>query len=78
MPNSVALLDGTLARGTLLIGFERVHRIGRFEIRDREVRAPRGYLRLPPEAKRMQPNQGIEAPGRSPGWSAARLGGGIR
>ena len=58
---SVALLDGSLARGTLLIGFERVHRIGRFEIRDREVRAPAGYLRLPPEAGRMQPNQGIEA-----------------
>ena len=58
---SVALLDGNLARGTLLIGFERVHRIGRFEIRDREVHAPVGYLRLPPEAKRMQPNQGIEA-----------------
>jgi hypothetical protein len=58
---SVALLDGSLARGTLLIGFERVHRIGRFEIRDREVRAPAGYLRLPPEARRMQPNQGIEA-----------------
>ena len=58
---SVALLDGSLARGTLLIGFERAHRIGRFEIRDREVRAPVGYLRLPPEAMRMQPNQGIEA-----------------
>ena len=58
---SVALLDGNLARGTLLVGFERVHRIGRFEIRDREVGAPVGYLRFPPEAKRMQPNQGIEA-----------------
>jgi len=58
---SVALVDGTLARGTLLVGFERVHRVGRFELRDRELRAPMGYLRLPPEAKRMQPNQGIEA-----------------
>ena len=58
---SLALLDGNLARGTLLIGFERVHRIGRFEIRDREVRAPVGYLRLPPEARSMQSNQGIEA-----------------
>jgi hypothetical protein len=57
----IALVDGTLARGTLLVGFERVHRIGRFELRDRELRAPMGYLRLPPEAKRMQPNQGIEA-----------------
>lgn len=58
---SIALLDGTLARGTLLIGFERVHRIGRFEIRDREPRAPSGYMRMPPDAKRMQRNQGIEA-----------------
>ncbi len=58
---ALALLDGTLARGTLLIGFERIHRIGRFEIRDRQVRAPSGYLRLPPEASRMQQNQGIEA-----------------
>jgi hypothetical protein len=58
---ALALLDGTLVRGTLLIGFERIHRIGRFEIRDRQVRAPAGYLRLPPEASRMQQNQGIEA-----------------
>ena len=58
---SIALLDGTLARGTLLVGFERVHRIGRFEIRDREPRAPSGYMRMPPDAKRMQRNQGIEA-----------------
>ena len=42
----------------LLIGFERVHRIGRFEIRDREVHAPSGYLRLPPEARRMSPTRG--------------------
>jgi hypothetical protein len=58
---SIALVDGTLARGTLLVGFERVHRIGRFELRDRELRAPAGYMRLPPDAKRMQSNQGIEA-----------------
>jgi hypothetical protein len=58
---SLTLLEGTLAKGTLLVGFERVHRIGRFEIRDRQVRAPSGYLRLPPEARRMQQNQGIEA-----------------
>jgi hypothetical protein len=58
---SLALLDGNFARGTLLIGFERIHRIGRFEIRDRKVRPPSGYLRLPPEASRMQQNQGIEA-----------------
>lgn len=58
---SLTLLEGTIARGTLLIGFERAHRIGQFEIRDGAVQAPTGYLRLPPEAYRMQPNQGIEA-----------------
>lgn len=58
---SVALVDGNLTRGTVLIGFERAHRIGRFEIRDRELRAPTSFLRLPPEAMRMQLNQGIEA-----------------
>ena len=58
---SVALVEGNLTRGTVLIGFECAHRIGRFEIRDRELRAPAGFLKLPPEAMRMQPNQGIEA-----------------
>jgi hypothetical protein len=58
---SVALLTGTLTRGTILIGFERAHRIGRFEVRDREVQPPTGHLKLPREAMRMQPNQGIEA-----------------
>lgn len=58
---SVVLIDGSLADGRLLIGFERGHRIGRYEIRNRALRAPSGYLKLPPEAKRMQPNQGLEA-----------------
>jgi hypothetical protein len=58
---ALALLDGTLARGTVLIGFERVHRIGRFEVRNRELGAPSGYLVLPREALGMRQNQGIEA-----------------
>ncbi len=58
---AVTLLDGTLERGTLLIAFEHQHRIGRFEIRNRELHAPSIYLALPREAQRMQPNQGIEA-----------------
>ena len=58
---SVVLLEGTLDRGTVVIGFERAHRIGRYAIRNREVRALSGYLKLPPEAKRMQTNQGTEA-----------------
>jgi hypothetical protein len=58
---SMTLADGTLARGTLLIGFERLHRIGRFPVRDGQVQAPTGYLRLPREAARMPANQGLEA-----------------
>jgi hypothetical protein len=58
---SVALLEGTLDRGTLLIGFERKHRIARCPIRNGEVQAPTEYLRLPPEAGRMPANQGLEA-----------------
>lgn len=58
---SVALLDGTLSRGTLLISFERNHRIGRFPISDRGLGAPSGYLRLAPDARRMSMNRGMEA-----------------
>jgi hypothetical protein len=58
---ALALLDGSLSNGTLLIGFERLHRIGRFPVRNGEVQAPTGYLPLRPEARRMGANQGIEA-----------------
>jgi len=58
---SIALADGTLESGTVLVGFERMHRIGRFEVRGGEVQAPSGYLRLAPEAGRMPSNQGLEA-----------------
>jgi hypothetical protein len=56
----VALLDGTLKNGTLLISFERLHRIGRFPIRDGKVLAPAGYLKMPADTKSMRENQGIE------------------
>ena len=58
---ALTLLDGTLEQGTLAIGFERLHRIGRFQIVDRAPRAPSRYFKLPPEARRMQRNQGLEA-----------------
>jgi hypothetical protein len=60
---SVVLAEGTLGSGTLLIGFERNHRIGRFPIRDGVVGAPTGYLKLPPEARRISSNRGLEAVG---------------
>ncbi|HWE19342.1 MAG TPA: esterase-like activity of phytase family protein [Hyphomicrobiaceae bacterium] len=58
---SLALLDGSIERGTLLIGFERTHRIGRFEVRGGEVQPPSTYLRTPPQAQHMPTNQGFEA-----------------
>lgn len=58
---SVTLADGTLDRGTLFVGFERLHRIGRFPIRDREVQAPTAYIKIPAEARGMTRNQGFEA-----------------
>jgi hypothetical protein len=57
----LTLADGTLQRGTVLISFERLHRIGRFPIRDGALGAPVGYLKLPADARGMRENQGIEA-----------------
>lgn len=57
----LTLLDGSLANGTALISFERLHRIGRFPIRNGEVLAPTSYLGLHPDARRMSANQGLEA-----------------
>ena len=58
---AAVLIDGTLQNGTLLVGFERHHRIDRYPIRDGAVQATVGAWKMPAEAKRMQPNQGIEA-----------------
>lgn len=58
---ALTLLDGSLEGGTVLIGFERLHRIGRFPLREAGVRTPSAYLGLPPEARRMPTNQGFEA-----------------
>ncbi len=58
---SIALADGNFTHGTVLIGFERNHRIGRFPVVNGELQSPIGYVKLPPEAKRMRPNKGLEA-----------------
>lgn len=61
---SVALLEGTLTRGAVLISFERNHRIGRFPIGPRGLEPPTGYLRLPADLGRVvASNRGIEAVG---------------
>jgi hypothetical protein len=56
---AVALLEGNLTRGTVLIAFERYHRIGRFPIVDGILQRPAGYLKMPQE--RMSGNKGLEA-----------------
>lgn len=58
---ALTLLDGTLMRGTLLIAFERNHRIGRFPVVDGVVGAPVSYLKLPADARKMKGNKGFEA-----------------
>jgi hypothetical protein len=58
---SLALLQGTVTRGTVLIGFERNHRIGRFPVTERGLGPPLGYIRMPPEARQMKSNKGLEA-----------------
>jgi hypothetical protein len=58
---AATLIEGTLDRGTLLIGFERHHRIDRYVVENAEVGRPAGTLELPTEAKRMPANLGIEA-----------------
>lgn len=57
----MALLSGDLERGIVLIAFERNQRIGRFPVRNGAVGAPTSYMKLPDDARRMKPNQGIEA-----------------
>jgi hypothetical protein len=57
----LTLLSGDLTRGTVLVSFERNHRIGVFPVSDGQIEAPVRYLKLPPEARQMRPNEGIEA-----------------
>jgi hypothetical protein len=57
----ITLLGGDLGRGTVLVAFERSHRIGRFPVRDGAISAPTGYLKLPAETRRMKSNKGFEA-----------------
>jgi hypothetical protein len=58
---AATLIEGTLERGALLIGFERHHRIDRYVVENSEVGRLTGTLELPAEAKRMPANLGIEA-----------------
>jgi hypothetical protein len=58
---AMTLIDGTLDHGTLMVGFERNHRIGIFPVVKGELQPPTRYLTNPPEARRMRSNSGFEA-----------------
>ncbi len=58
-----ALLSGSLEKGSLLISFERIHRIGKFQVRGNKIFGPTKYLKLPREARSLWRNKGIESVG---------------
>ncbi len=58
---AVTLLDGTLQRGRVLVGFERNHRIGIFPVADGMISVPQSYLPLIADMRRMRANKGFEA-----------------
>ena len=57
---SVALDRGTLAQGSILIGFERRHRIERFGVSSAGVTPDGGRIPLPAAARKMGANDGLE------------------
>ncbi len=57
---ALALAEGTLANGSVLISFEKNNRVGRFVLADGEIGPPIGYLKMPPEFRRSS-SDGIEA-----------------
>jgi len=58
----LALVAGTPAKGSVLISFERNHRIGRFDIDAKGLSAPKSYVDLSAAIKRrLRANSGLEA-----------------
>lgn len=58
---AVTLLSGSLDKGTVLVSFERLHRIGHFPVGSRGVGVPTHYVPLPRELTRLKSNKGLEA-----------------
>jgi hypothetical protein len=57
----VTLIEGSLSKGTVLISFERNHRIGSFPVSDKGVGRQISTLALPPEVKRQSSNKSLES-----------------
>lgn len=58
---AIALVDGTLTNGEVLISFEGNHRIGRFPIAGGGLGPPTRYLEAPQELRRGKAKNGLEA-----------------
>lgn len=58
---ALAVVEGDVTRGRLLIAFEQNHRIGVFDITAGGISPPKSYLSLPADAQRMRALKGIEA-----------------
>jgi hypothetical protein len=57
---SIALETGTFKHGSVLVAFERRHRIERYGLSSDGLSADQGTVPLPAAARRMRPNQGLE------------------
>ena len=57
---ALTLVNGSVAKGRLLISFEGNHRVGLFDIGTRGISAPKRYLSLPAVARRLGRNSGLE------------------
>lgn len=58
---SIVLVDGTLAKGTVLVAYEQNHRIARLPVTDKGLGAPTANLPLPPDARRQPRNKALES-----------------
>jgi hypothetical protein len=58
---SMTLAGGDVESGTAYVGFERNHRILRYPFTAQRFGPPDGSVPLPPDAKKMSANRGIEA-----------------
>ena len=57
---AIAVASGTVSKGTAYIAFEQNDRIGIFDVSEKGMGAPRAYIRMPDEKRRMR-TDGIEA-----------------
>jgi hypothetical protein len=57
----VRLIEGSLAKGSVLISFEQNHRVARFPVSEKGVGRPTAVLALPPEIRRQSANKSLES-----------------